>query len=90
MTTPPVLIAGAGAGQERHLAEAHEKGARMRVRLVMTLLLPITGSAFAADQAQPDRGREVYQKWCTPCHGTGLGKPGTSAAAAHGLNPAVL
>jgi mono/diheme cytochrome c family protein len=61
-----------------------------RVWLVMTLLAPITGPAFAADQSQPDRGGEVYQKWCTPCHGTGLGKPGTSAAAAHGLNPAVL
>ena len=55
-----------------------------RVWLAVTLLLPITGAA------QPDRGREVYQKWCTPCHGTGLGKPGTSAAAAHGVKPAVL
>jgi mono/diheme cytochrome c family protein len=60
-----------------------------RVWLVMTLSL-ITGPAFAADQSQVDRGREVYQKWCMPCHGTGLGKPGTSAAAAHGVNPAVL
>jgi len=54
------------------------------------LLLLIAGAALAADQSQQDRGREVYQKWCTPCHGAGLGKPGTSAAAAHGLNPAVL
>lgn len=60
------------------------------VCLLMTFLLPVTRPAFAADQSQPDRGREVYQKWCLPCHGTGLGKPGTSAAAAHGLNPAVL
>lgn len=59
-----------------------------RVWLVTTLLLPIGGGATA--QSQPDRGREVYQKWCAPCHGTGLGKPGTSAAAAHGRNPAVL
>jgi len=56
----------------------------------MTLLLLITGPASAADQSQLDRGREVYQKWCMPCHGTGLGKPATSAAAAHGVNPAVL
>jgi (+)-pinoresinol hydroxylase len=55
-----------------------------RMWLLMTLLLP------AAAQSQPERGREIYQKWCTPCHGTGLGKPGTSAAAAHGLKPAVL
>ncbi len=53
-------------------------------------LMPLAILAFAADQSPADRGREVYQKWCTPCHGTGLGKPGTSAAAAHGLNPAVL
>jgi (+)-pinoresinol hydroxylase len=67
----------------------------MRRLRLMLLLLPVTHPAFAAQQslpnpAQPDRGREVYQKWCLPCHGTGLGKPGTSAAAAHGLNPAVL
>ena len=61
-----------------------------RVWPVMTLLLLITGPASAADQSQLDRGREVYQKWCMPCHGTGLGKPATSAAAAHGVNPAVL
>jgi len=46
--------------------------------------------AFAADQAQADHGRAVYQKWCTPCHGTGPGKAGTEAAAAHGIKPAVL
>ncbi|HEY7391244.1 MAG TPA: cytochrome c [Bryobacteraceae bacterium] len=61
-----------------------------KVWLLLTLLLPVAGPAFAADQSQPDRGREVYQKWCTPCHGTGLGRPGTSAAAAHGVKPAVL
>jgi len=61
-----------------------------RPSLVIAVLLLVTGSLFAADQSQQDRGREVYQKWCTPCHGTGLGKPGTAAAAAHGSNPAVL
>jgi (+)-pinoresinol hydroxylase len=58
-----------------------------RIWLVMALL---AGRAWAADQSQADRGREVYQKWCTPCHGAGLGKPGTAAAAAHGVQPAVL
>ena len=62
----------------------------MGMRLLLALLLPIAIPAFAADQPPAERGREVYQKWCTPCHGTGLGKPGTSVAAAHGLNPAVL
>jgi len=56
----------------------------------MALLAPIAGPALAADESPADRGREVYQKWCTPCHGTGLGKPGTSSAAAHGVKPAVL
>jgi (+)-pinoresinol hydroxylase len=60
-----------------------------RACLLMALLLIIV-PAFAADQSQADRGHEVYQKWCTPCHGTGLGKPGTGAAAAHGAKPAVL
>ncbi len=57
-----------------------------RACLVLALLLP--GAARA--QSDTGRGRELYQKWCTPCHGTGLGKPGTAAAAAHGVKPAVL
>ena len=72
------------------MAETYEKAAGMiRTSLLIALLLPISGGAFAAE-SQADRGREVYQKWCAPCHGTGLGKPGTSAAAAHGVKPAVL
>ena len=72
------------------MAETYEKAARMiRTCLLIALLLPISGRTFAAE-SQAEQGREVYQKWCTPCHGTGLGKPGTSAAAAHGVKPAVL
>jgi mono/diheme cytochrome c family protein len=52
----------------------------------MVLLLPVAAGA----QSEADRGRETYQKWCAPCHGTGLGKPATSAAAAHGIKPPVL
>ena len=58
----------------------------IRPCVLLALLLPL--DAFAADPAQA--GREVYQKWCTPCHGAGLGKAGTEAAAAHGIKPAVL
>lgn len=58
--------------------------------LVLALLLAIAAPALAADQTQSEQGRAIYQKWCTPCHGTGLGKPGTAAAAAHGAKPAVL
>lgn len=59
-----------------------------RALLVAAALLPVAASA--ADPPSAEHGREVYQKWCTPCHGTGLGKPGTAAATAHGANPAVL
>jgi mono/diheme cytochrome c family protein len=66
-----------------------------RACLWMALLLPIAGAAGAADQtsteqSSTERGHAVYQKWCTPCHGTGPGRPGTTAAAAHGIKPAVL
>ena len=61
-----------------------------RACLLMALILAIAGAAFAADQTSAERGRDLYQKWCTPCHGTGLGRPGTTAAAAHGIKPAVL
>jgi mono/diheme cytochrome c family protein len=72
------------------MAETDEKAAGMtRTCLLMALLLPLSGRAFAAE-SEAERGREVYQKWCAPCHGIGLGKPGTSAAAAHGVKPAVL
>lgn len=62
----------------------------MRICLLMSVLLPLAGSVCAAEEGRSERGREVYQKWCAPCHGTGLGKPGTSAAAVHGAKPAVL
>jgi mono/diheme cytochrome c family protein len=58
--------------------------------LPIALLLALASLTFAADQSQSGHGREIYQKWCTPCHGAGLGKPGTAAAAAHGIKPAVL
>jgi (+)-pinoresinol hydroxylase len=59
-----------------------------RACFLMVLLLP--GAAAAEDQTSTERGRAVYRQWCTPCHGTGLGRPGTSAAAAHGIKPAEL
>jgi (+)-pinoresinol hydroxylase len=61
-----------------------------RIWVLMAVLAPIAAQALRAEESQADRGREVYQKWCTPCHGAGLGKPGTAAAAAHGVQPAVL
>ena len=56
------------------------------------VLTGLAGSALAADNSAVEKGQQVYQKWCTPCHGTGPGKPGTAAGAAHykGSKPAVL
>jgi mono/diheme cytochrome c family protein len=55
------------------------------------ILLP-AAKGFAADDPTVEKGHQLYQKWCTPCHGPGLGRPGTSAATAHykGSKPAVL
>lgn len=62
-----------------------------RVGLLVALSLLLTAPAFAApDEAQIDKGHKVYDKWCFPCHGTGLGKPGTDSLAARGQKPAVL
>ena len=76
------------------MAEKHEKGISMknaRVGLLVALSLILTVPAFAApDQDQIEKGHKVYDKWCFPCHGTGLGKPGSDALAARGQKPAVL
>jgi len=64
-----------------------------RVGLLVALTLIMTAPAFAApdqDQDQIEKGHKVYDKWCFPCHGTGLGKPGTDALVARGQKPAVL
>jgi mono/diheme cytochrome c family protein len=62
-----------------------------RVGLLVALSLVMTVPAVAApDQAQIEKGHKVYDKWCFPCHGTGLGKPGTDSLAARGQKPAVL
>ena len=46
----------------------------------------------AAAQTALEHGKQVYDKWCTPCHGSGEGKPGTISAQAlyKGSKPAVL
>ena len=79
----------------RHLAKTDEKGERMKnakVGLLAVVSLMMATLAFAAppDQEQIEHGHKVYDKWCFPCHGTGLGKPGTDALAARGQKPAVL
>jgi mono/diheme cytochrome c family protein len=59
------------------------------------VLMAVTAALVArsaAAQTPADRGKQVYEKWCTPCHGAGDGKPGTISAQAlyKGSKPAVL
>jgi len=64
-----------------------------RLQPGLILLAAACGTAAAtADEPATDRGRQVYDKWCAPCHGAGEGKPGTIAAGAiyKGSKPAVL
>lgn len=46
----------------------------------LTVALICTGVAVAQDESA-DPGKVVYDKWCTPCHGAGPGKPGTMVLA---------
>jgi len=64
--------------------------ARVGLLSVMCLILTNAASAAPPDREQIERGHKVYEKWCFPCHGTGLGKPGTESLAARGQKPAVL
>jgi (+)-pinoresinol hydroxylase len=62
---------------------------RPALRLTIVVLL---WALPAAAQDPARRAPEVYEKWCTPCHGAGDNKPGTISAAAlyKGSKPAVL
>jgi mono/diheme cytochrome c family protein len=55
-------------------------------------LLVLSAAALAADDAKVQKGNEVFQKWCAPCHAAGRGHPGTTAIAAlyKGAKPAAL
>jgi mono/diheme cytochrome c family protein len=50
------------------------------LRLTLLLALGLGGTAFAQDPGD-DPGKTVFDKWCTPCHGDGPGKPGTMVLA---------
>lgn len=51
--------------------------------LMHMLMLAAALPAAAADNPQIERGREVYQHWCSACHAAGdHGFPGTLALAA--------
>jgi mono/diheme cytochrome c family protein len=65
----------------------------MKFALIVVAFGVALGTAAAvAQESTIERGHQVYDKWCTPCHGAGEGKPGTIAAAAmyKGSKAAVL
>jgi mono/diheme cytochrome c family protein len=57
----------------------------MRALALVSLLTSALTSALAlpamADEVAPEHaaGREVYLKWCAPCHAPGITHPGTHA-----------
>lgn len=65
--------------------------------LLGALAIGLAGAAQAQDGSSGQRsleqqGKEVYEYWCTPCHGEGPGRPGTAALEAlyQGQKPALL
>jgi mono/diheme cytochrome c family protein len=53
-----------------------------RVFLTGVLVLIAAVHSSAQDAAAINKGKEVYDYWCSTCHGAGRGKPGTTALAA--------
>lgn len=52
------------------------------MRLAVPSILAMLFASIAMAQDKPaSEGKIVYDKWCTPCHGAGLGKPGTMVLA---------
>jgi mono/diheme cytochrome c family protein len=59
---------------------------------VTIAVLAMFAVAAPAQEANPERGKQVFDAWCAPCHGGGPGKPGTAALEAlyKGQKPALL
>jgi mono/diheme cytochrome c family protein len=57
----------------------------MRTTWLSALTIVCVASAGAARAQPPERdaqltqGKQVYDYWCVPCHGSGLGLPGFNA-----------
>lgn len=64
----------------------------MKGGLVLAAALALGGPAFAAEPTGVAHGHDVFQYWCSSCHGSGRGRPGTDALQAkyHGSKPALL
>jgi (+)-pinoresinol hydroxylase len=65
--------------------------ARSITLAVVFVAIAGVGQAIAAD-APAGTGKQVYEKWCLPCHAPGQQYPGTIALGAlyRGSKPAVL
>jgi len=48
------------------------------IRVVIVMGVFIASSALA-DDTVAGSGEQIYQRWCTACHGAGADKPGTGA-----------
>ena len=64
----------------------------MKTHLLCLAMLLLVCRPALAQEPDLKRGAEVYQYWCSACHGPQTGTPGTTALAARykGEKPAVL
>lgn len=64
----------------------------LRAIVIAALGLVVPACVLAADDSGAERGHDVFQKWCAPCHAPGPDHPGTDALAAkyNGEKPAAL
>jgi len=51
------------------------------VVLAAALAFALWAAEANAQSAPGSHGRQVFDKWCAPCHGAGPGKPATAALA---------
>jgi mono/diheme cytochrome c family protein len=61
--------------------------------LIAAAVVAIFATPSAAQEpADVQRGKQVFDQWCAPCHSDGPGKPGTAALSAlyKGQKPALL
>ena len=65
----------------------------MKIRMI---LCSLAAAGFAVSQVSAqeslERGQQVFDNWCAPCHGSGPGNPGTVALEVRyqGTRPAAL
>jgi len=65
---------------------------RVRAMLLAAIGFVIGAEAVAQKPSDTERGRQVFENWCTPCHAPGPRHPGTQALEVlyKGAKPAAL